>query len=166
MCSPPPPSSSSSTSLDTGLLLTPASHSSQQQQQIIIIIYRYIIIIFVVICVIEFGITVPSMVQTANNSSDLLDTTESMDLVYVYMSLQIVLSSLFATANRINDLMVRDLVQFDVFVYGKNRANMYQSALSVPPRILVALLISLPQVIFYSTGYKVVYREVEDDPAA
>ena len=164
MCSPPPPSSSSSTSLDTGLLLTPASHSSQQQQQIII--RRYIIVIFVVICVIEFGITVPSMVQTANNSSDLLDTTESMDLVYVYMSLQIVLSSLFATANRINDLMVRDLVQFDVFVYGKNRANMYQSALSVPPRILVALLISLPQVIFYSTGYKVVNREVEDDPAA
>lgn len=74
-------------------------------------LYRYIIVIFVVVCVIEFGITVPSMIQTERGtSSDVLSADTSMDLIYVYMSLQVVLSALFATAGSINDLMVRDLV--------------------------------------------------------
>ena len=128
-------------------------------------LYIRIILVFIVVCVAEFILCIPGMLATLGAASFLpeelragtqdQDSSLSLGLVYVYFALQILLSAIFSVAKVINDLMLRDLIRLDRVMVGQSRAAMYQAALGVPTRVLVVLFIALPQVLFYSSGYKV-----------
>ncbi len=142
-------------------------------------LYFYIIFTFVFVCIVEFILCIPGLLVTLGATSLLPRELQagvhdqksdvSLALVYSYLALQILLSAIFTIAKIINDLMVRDLIRLDRVMIGQSRASLYQAALGVPTRVLVVFFIALPQVLFYSTGYKVLSPswavDTDDDQA-
>jgi hypothetical protein len=140
-------------------------------------IYSGIIIAFIVVCVLEFALCIPGIIITVDADNSLtrgveesftaaMGQSKAMGLVYTYIALQILLSALFAAGKVIFSLMVRDLVKLDTVMAssgGKSRASLYQAALGVPSRLLVVFLMVIPQLVFYSSGYKVVDNYDADD---
>jgi len=130
-----------------------------------LVLFKRLILAFIAACVVAFFMNFPRIWEEAEpganiGTDDAVPATETTNAAYVqiilYLAVQVCLSAMGGFALYLNLMLTRDVIRFDEYRTGMARYNMYQSALTIPPKILIGFLISMPQIIFYSSGYRTV----------
>jgi len=130
-----------------------------------LVLYRRLILCFIGGCAVAFFMNFPRIWQEAEpginiGTDDAVSDNETSGTallqIYFYLAVQVFLAAMAGLAVYLNLMLTRDLIRFDEYRTGLTRYNMYQSALNIPPKILIGFLISMPQSIFYSSGYSTV----------